>query len=144
MTQKSRTEYSMRNTTVAMVARIAAILAGFFTRVVFTHTLSETYVGINGLFTDILNILSLSELGVGTAITCALYKPIATGDVERQKSLMRMYRTFYRAVALIVLACGLLVIPFLDILIKDGTRIDHIVLIFSTQCCRICLFIRKR
>ena len=50
---------------------------GFFTRVVFTRMLSEGYVGINGLFTDILNILSLSELGVGTAITYALYAPIA-------------------------------------------------------------------
>ena len=68
MKQKSRTEYSVRNTTVAFAAQTAAILMGFFTRVVFTHTLSEGYVGINGLFTDILNILSLSELGVGTAI----------------------------------------------------------------------------
>ena len=66
---KSRTEYSARNTTVAMFARIIAILMGFFTRVVFTHTLSEDYVGINGLFTDILNVLALSELGIGTAIT---------------------------------------------------------------------------
>ena len=58
MKQKSRTEYSVRNTTVAFAAQTAAILMGFFTRVVFTHTLSEGYVGINGLFTDILNILS--------------------------------------------------------------------------------------
>lgn len=56
------------NTTVAFIAQVTAILMGFFTRVVFTRTLSEGYVGINGLFTDILNILSLSELGVGTAI----------------------------------------------------------------------------
>ena len=65
MKQKSRTEYSVMNTTVAFFAQISAILMGFFTRVVFTHTLSEGYVGINGLFTDILNILSLSELGFG-------------------------------------------------------------------------------
>ncbi|HIW82514.1 MAG TPA: nucleotidyltransferase family protein [Candidatus Acetatifactor stercoripullorum] len=130
MTKKSRTEYSARNTTVAIVARIIAILAGFLTRVVFTHTLSESYVGINGLFTDILNILSLSELGVGTAITCALYRPIAEEDLERQKSLMRMYRTFYRVVAAIVLVCGLMVLPFLDVLIKDGAGIEHITFIY--------------
>ena len=69
MKQKSRTEYSMMNTSVVLFAQVSAILMGFFTRVVFTRTLSEGYVGINGLFTDILNILSLSELGVGTAIT---------------------------------------------------------------------------
>ena len=69
--EKSRTEYSTMNTVVAMISRIAAILMGFVTRVVFTHTLSESYVGINGLFTDILNVLSLTELGVETAL-CTL------------------------------------------------------------------------
>ena len=57
MGEKSRTEYSARNTSVAIIARISAILLGFITRIVFTHTLSQEYVGINGLFTDILNVL---------------------------------------------------------------------------------------
>lgn len=87
------------NTSVAFVAQISAILMGFFTRVVFTRMLSEGYVGINGLFTDILNILSLSELGVGTAITYALYRPIAENDISKQQILMRMFRTFYRMTA---------------------------------------------
>lgn len=73
------------NTSVAFVAQVSAILMGFFTRVVFTRMLSEGYVGINGLFTDILNILSLSELGVGTAITYALYVPIAKGDIKNSR-----------------------------------------------------------
>ena len=130
MAEKSRTEYSARNTTVAMVARVIAILTGYFTRVVFTHTLSEDYVGINGLFTDILNVLALSELGVGTAITYALYKPVSQGDVEKQKSLMHMYRKFYWIVAGIVLSAGLLVVPFLGVLIKDQPRVDHLLLIY--------------
>lgn len=130
MTEKSRTEYSARNTTVAMTARVIAILTGYFTRVVFTHTLTEDYVGINGLFTDILNVLALSELGVGTAITYALYKPVAQEDVEKQKSLMHLYRKFYRIVAAIVLIAGLLVIPFLGVLIKDQPQVDHLLLIY--------------
>lgn len=99
MKQKSRTEYSVMNTTVAFLAQTLAIFMGFFTRVVFTRTLSEGYVGINGLFTDILNILSLSELGVGTAITYALYAPIARRDIKKQQILMRMFRNFYRITA---------------------------------------------
>ena len=99
------------NTSVAFVAQVSAILMGFFTRVVFTRMLSEGYVGINGLFTDILNILSLSELGVGTAITYALYAPIAKGDIKKQQILMRMFRTFYRMTALFVMAAGLCLIP---------------------------------
>lgn len=118
------------NTSVAFVAQIVAILMGFFTRVVFTRTLSEGYVGINGLFTDILNILSLSELGVGTAITFALYEPIARKDVKKQQILMRMFRSCYRMTAVFVLAAGLLLIPFLDILMKDRPDVDHLLLIY--------------
>lgn len=126
----SRTEYSARNTTVAMAARVLAILLGFCTRVVFTHTLSEAYVGINGLFTDILNVLALSELGIGTAITYALYKPVAEQDVEKQKSLMLLYKQFYRIVAGIVLVAGLLVVPFLDVLIKNQEKIEQLTLLY--------------
>ena len=130
MKQKSRTEYSVMNTSVAFVAQISAILMGFFTRVVFTRMLSEGYVGINGLFTDILNILSLSELGVGTAITYALYGPIARKDIKKQQILMRMFRTFYRMTAGFVLAAGVCLIPFLDVLMKDRPDVDHLVLIY--------------
>lgn len=129
-TRKSRTEYSARNTTVAITARVAAIVMGYLTRVVFTHTLAEEYVGINGLFTNILNVLALSELGIGTAVTYALYRPVAQGDIEKQKSLMRLYRQFYRVVALIVLFSGLLVIPFMDVLVKSEDRVEHLIFIY--------------
>lgn len=130
MEEKSRTEYSVRNTTAAMISRILAILMGFLTRVVFTHTLSESYVGVNGLFGDILSVLSLSELGIGTAITYALYQPIAEKDIEKQKTLMRLYRRLYLAVAGIVTAAGLAVVPFMDVLIKNKPDIDNLTLIY--------------
>ena len=126
----SRTEYSARNTTVAMIARVIAIVLGYCTRIVFTHTLSEDHLGINGLFTDILNILALSELGIGTAITYALYKPISEKNLEKQKSLMLMYRNFYRIVAAIIGIGGLMVIPFMDILIKNDPKVDYLILIY--------------
>lgn len=130
MAEKSRTEHSVRNTSTAMISKIIAILMGFVTRVVFTHVLSESYVGVNGLFSDILNVLALSELGVGTAITYALYKPIVNKDFEKQKSLMRLYRTFYFAVAGIVLVAGLCIIPFMGILIKNQPQVEHLILIY--------------
>ena len=130
MQERSRTEYSAINTTVAVISRIVAILMGFATRVVFTHTLSESYVGINGLFTDILNVLSLTELGVGTAITYALYRPIAQKDIRRQQILMRMYRTFYRGTAVCVTIIGLAIIPFMDVLMKNRPDVDHLILIY--------------
>lgn len=130
MEERSRTEYSAINTTVAVISRMVAILMGFATRVVFTHTLSESYVGINGLFTDILNVLSLTELGVGTAITYALYRPIAEKDTRRQQILMRMYRTFYRVTAICVAGIGLALIPFMDVLMKNRPEVDHLILIY--------------
>ena len=128
--RKSRTEYSTKNTTVAILARIVAILAGFMTRVVFTHTLSQEYVGINGLFSDILNVFALSELGAGTAITYALYQPVSEENVEKQKSLMKMFRDIYLIVAVIVFAGGMLVIPFMGVLIKNQPQIEHLILIY--------------
>ena len=127
---KIETEYSVMNTTVAFLAQTLAIFMGFFTRVVFTRTLSEGYVGINGLFTDILNIFSLSELGVGTAITYALYAPIARRDIKKQQILMRMFRNFYRITAGFVLLAGLCLIPFLDILMKDRPDVNHLIIIY--------------
>ena len=96
----------------------------------FTHTLSEGYVGINGLFTDILNILSLSELGVGTAIIFALYEPIARHDIKKQKILMRMFRNFYRVTAVVVLIVGLLLIPWLETLMKNRPDVKYLILIY--------------
>jgi O-antigen/teichoic acid export membrane protein len=130
MNPKSRTEYSARNTMVAAMSRLLAIFMGYITRVVFTHTLSENFVGVNGLFTDILNILSLTELGIGTAITYALYHPIANGDREKQKSLMRLYGKFYKWTAALVTILGLAVIPFFPVLIKNPPQVGHLTLIY--------------
>lgn len=130
MNSKSRTQYSAYNTSIALFSRAAAILMGYVVRVVFTHVLSENYVGINGLFTDILNVLSLSEMGIETAISFALYKPIADGNTEAQKSIMHLYQWFYRFVAVFVAAAGICVIPFMDILIKNKPDIPHLTYIY--------------
>lgn len=130
MNKKSRTEYSAINSSVAVAARVSAILLGYIARVVFTHTLNEDYVGINGLFGNILNILSISELGVGTAITFALYKPIAEDDIEKQKSLMLLFKRFYFFVGSFVLVAGLCVIPFLDLMMKNTPDVDHLIFLY--------------
>lgn len=130
MTEKSRTEYSALNTSAAIISQSLTIIMGYITRIVFTHTLSESYVGINGLFTDILNVLALSELGVGIALTYALYKPIAEKDIERQKSLMRLFKWLYRATALVIAVFGLLIVPFLGYLVKDSDDVKHIIPIY--------------
>lgn len=130
MEQKSRTEYSALNTTAIMVSQMIAFVAGYLVRVVFTRLMSESYVGINGLFLDIINVLAFTELGVGIAITFALYKPVADGDTEKQKSLMRLYRDIYRIVSLVIFGAGLLVIPFLGVFIKNKPDVENLTLIY--------------
>lgn len=147
MTGKSRTEYSARNTMIAIISRIIAIIMGYAARIVFTHTLSESYVGINGLFTDILNVLALSELGIGTAVAYALYKPVAEQDVERQKSVMKLFQGLYRRVALLIATAGLLVMPFLGYLVHDADDVAHILpiyLLYLTNSVASYLFVYKK
>ncbi|MEE8716203.1 MAG: lipopolysaccharide biosynthesis protein [Coriobacteriales bacterium] len=127
---RSRTEYSARNTTVSMVCSAVTIVAGYFVRVVFTHELSAAYVGVNGLFTDIISILSLSELGIETAVTYALYRPIADGDEDAQRAIMGLYAKAYRVVAAVVLALGLALMPFLPALIPDYGQIPDLNVIY--------------
>ncbi|MDF2485718.1 MAG: transporter [Herbinix sp.] len=126
----SRTEYSLKNAYITTILKVIAILMGYVVRVVFTHTLSESYVGINGLFTELLNVIALSELGIESAITYALYRPIAENNREEQKSLMRIYGWYYRAVAVTVTLLGLFVIPFIPVLIKNQSEVEHLTLIY--------------
>ena len=145
--KKSRTEYSVRNTTVAVIARICAILAGFITRIVFTHIIRQEYVGVNSLFADILNALAFSESGIDTAVSFALYIPVAKGDKERQKSLMHLFRNFCRIVALFLLLGGLLMIPAIDILTKDYSKnydLIFVYLLYLMNCTASYLMVYKK
>lgn len=127
---RSRTEYSTINASISLISKVVMILMGFATRVVFTHTLSSSYVGVNGLFGDILNVLSLTELGVETAISFAMYRPIAEKDVWRQRVLIRMFRNFYRITACAIAVFGVALIPFLDVLMKQKPQVDHLLLLY--------------
>ena len=77
---KSRTYYSLKNTTVGMVAQLATYLLTFINRTIFVRFLDVVYLGCNGLFSNILTMLSLAELGIGAAIAFCLYKPLAEND----------------------------------------------------------------
>lgn len=103
----------------------------FVSRRVFVLFLGKEYLGISGLFTDILSVLSLAELGFSVSITYSLYRPVAQRDVELIKSLMRLYRRVYQIVGAAVLAMGLALTPFLDFFVKEMPEgIPHISLIY--------------
>ena len=82
----SRLENSVLNLLAAWGGQVVALALVFVTRAVFARELSMDYLGLENLFSNVITILSLAELGIGSSITFALYKPIALGDEETIKS----------------------------------------------------------
>lgn len=126
----SRTEKSVKNLTYAIAGQSVGLLISFVSRKIFVQYLSAEYLGINGLFTNILAILSLAELGVGAAIVYSLYKPLAEGDREKVKSLMALFKRAYTVIGCAIAVCGVALTPFLDIFVSEMPDISHIELIY--------------
>lgn len=128
---QSRTKNVSRNAIVAFLCQIINLFLNFLIRTVFIKVLGAEYLGVNGLFTNILTVLSFAELGIGNAIVFNLYKPLALDDKERIKSLMLLYRKSYSIIGIIVSTVGLMVVPFLNYIIKEKPDIpENIVLLY--------------
>lgn len=125
MQKRSRTEYSLLNIATGVGGYFLNTVLGFVCRMVFVRCLSADYLGVNGLFTNILSMLSLAELGVGSAIVYALYKPLAENDEEKIASLMKVYATAYRAIGLLIAAVGLALMPFINLIIQEQPHISE-------------------
>ena len=119
-----RTKNAARNILFDGLAKMLNMLMPFVMRSVMLHYLGVEYLGLNGLFRSILSFLNLAELGVGTAMVFSMYKPIAEDDTETICALMKLYRTFYRAIGLFILAVGLALTPFLPVLTKGEVPPD--------------------
>lgn len=111
--KKSRLSYSIKNSFIVSISQVITILLGFVLQTVFIKTLGGTYVGIKGLFTNILSVLSFSELGIGTAITFSLYKPLAENNKEMIATIMHFFKRAYEIIGIFIGIVGLMLIPFL-------------------------------
>ena len=127
---KSRLSMTVRNAFWSYFSMIASLVIQFVSRTVFIHFLGKDYLGINGLFSSILGVLSFAELGIGTAMNFSLYKPVAEGNTEKIKSYMHCYKWAYRAIACIILVCGLVLVPFLPYLVSDPGNVGNITLYY--------------
>ncbi len=123
MPDASRTRNSARNATMSLLTQALGLLLSFAGRLVFVRTLGEEYLGISGWFSNILSILSISELGIGTAIVVSLYKPLASGNEGRIRASIRLLRRAYYCVGAAVLTLGLCLLPFLDVLVNKQTEL---------------------
>lgn len=114
-----RTKNATRNIVVGMILKIYQLLVPFVIRTVMIHVLGMEYLGLNSLFTSILQVLNLAELGVGSAMVFSMYKPIAEDDSATINDLMRLYQFYYRIIGIIILTVGIIITPFIPKLIKS-------------------------
>ena len=124
MQRNGRMWNSVYNLLSGLGFRILGTITSFLVRTVFIRCLSADYLGINGLYSNILSMLSLTELGFGTAMIYSMYKPLAENNSYKLAQLLELYKTVYRVVGSIVLGLGLVLIPFMDYLIKDAPDIQ--------------------
>lgn len=121
------TNSRIKNSVITMITgglrQFLAIILTFVSRTVFINILGAEYLGLNGLFSNILQILSLSELGIGTAISFYLYKPVAEHDTERIKSVMRFYKLCYRGVGFSMIGIGCLIMPLMPYVVNFETEL---------------------
>lgn len=114
-----RVQHAVKNIAFGYVGNLTSTVLGFVLRTVFIMKLDETLLGVNGLYTGVLTMLSLAELGIGTALNFSLYAPVANKEYEKIKSYMEYYKKAYRAIALVITVIGLALIPFLKYFIKN-------------------------
>lgn len=115
----SRTKKSLRNTVFGMAGLFCSLVVTFATKSVFVRLLGAEYNGVNGLFSNILQVLNLAELGFATSVAYALYKPLKDGDERTTAALMNFFAKIYRIIAVVVTTVGCCCIPFLQYLIAE-------------------------
>lgn len=114
-----RIQKTGKNIIFGYLSNLVILLVNFIKRTVFIYVLGKTLLGVNGVYTDVLNVLSLTELGIGTALNFSLYKPVAENDREKIKSYMRFYKRAYLTIAAVIAVLGIAISPFLKYILKN-------------------------
>ena len=129
----SRTKSSIRNFIFTIVSNFSAIVIGLISQKLFIEILGIEYMGINGLFTNIISLLGIVEMGVGTAIIYSLYGPLENDDRDIVSALMNFYKKTYNIIAFVVLLLGICITPFVQFFIKEvnvGINIKFVFIMF--------------
>lgn len=132
---KSRSVNSVRNISFGFAQQLITLVLAFATRTIFVRKLGAEYTGVNGLYTNILTLLSLAELGIGNVLTYSLYGALHDNDQERINQLISFYRKLYRGIAAAVTVVGLAIVPFLGYLVKSTLPHDEVVLYYLLFLC---------
>lgn len=128
--ENSRLKNSALNFASGFLGRVFAILLNFAVRTIFIYCLNEAYLSVNGLYSNILTVLSLAELGFGSAMVYRMYAPVAVKDYQKTAALLQFYKKIYIIIGVVIFLLGLCVIPFMDYIIKDKPDISGLTLYY--------------
>lgn len=120
----SRIQNAMVNTFFGFCVKLYQTLVPFVMRTVMLHTIGIGYLGLNGLFSSVLQILSISELGISSAIVYSMYEPAAKHDTGKLSAILRLYRILYMIIGVTIFAFGAAMIPFLPKLVSGDVPPD--------------------
>ena len=125
-----RTTKSLKNMVFAIISNIISIIIGFVIQTIFIKTLGTTYLGVDKLFFNIISMLSIVDMGLGSAIIYNMYKPVDRNDKEKIKSLMEFYKKAYNIIIILVSVIGLSLIPFLGLIVKGANINENLIIIY--------------
>ena len=120
----NRTKNTVKGIFAGLLNKVLVLILPFFVRTIFIKKLGVEYLGLNSLFTSILNVLNMAELGVGSAIVFTMYKAIANDDDKLICALVNYYKFIYRIIGIVVLLIGLIILPFITLFAKGDIPTD--------------------
>ena len=126
----SRLKNSALNLATGLLGRLLTIILNFAVRTIFIHCLDEAYLSVNGLYSNILTVLSLAELGFGSAMVYHMYEPMAKKNYQKVAELLYFYKKAYFAVGMGIVGIGVCIIPFMDVIIKDKPDVPWLTLYY--------------
>lgn len=126
----SRKKNALFNIIIGYIAQLGILVLSFVGRKIFLHFLSIDYLGINGLYSNILSVLSFAELGLDSAVVYSLYKPVAENDQPKIAALIHYFKKIYFALACVILLFGISLIPFLKFIINSNLSYNDLVIYY--------------
>lgn len=130
MNQGSRSENSLRNTAVGIINKLITLIVSFISRTIFIQLLGAQYLGVNALYSNILTVLSLADLGMGNVMIYSMYKPILEKDETQICSLLYYFKKIYIKIAVCISIIGISIIPFLGIIVNSSLPHSRIIIYY--------------
>lgn len=115
---------------MSFINQIVSLVLAFLLRSVFVWGFGADYLGINGLFSDVMQLLTMTDLGIGTAMVYSFYKPLAEHDTDKMTALTNFYRKVYYVIATVVAVIGICLIPFLPYIVNLKREVPHLTLYY--------------